>query len=52
MSGPGKNRDWGCASYYEDNDGNTHLIYTSYEKDGSINRYTDNGDGGHGHSRW
>ena len=52
MSGPGKNRDWGYASYYEDDDGETHLIYTSYEKDGSVNRYTDNGDGGHGHSRW
>lgn len=52
MREPGKNRDWGYASYYEDDDGDTHLIYTSYEKDGSVNRYTDNGDGGHGHSRW
>lgn len=48
----GKNRDWGYASYYEDENGDTHLIYTSYENDGSVNRYTDNGDGGHGHARW
>lgn len=52
MSGPGKNRLWGYASYYEDEDGETQLIYTSYENDGSVNRYTDNGDGGHGHARW
>lgn len=52
MSEPGKNRLWGYASYYEDENGETRLIYTSYEKDGSVNRYTDNGDGGHGHARW
>lgn len=44
----GGNRDWGYASY--DEDGN--LIYTSYEKSGSVNRYHDNGDGGHGHAHW
>ena len=49
---PGKNRDWGYASYYEDEDGKTHLIYTSIEKDGQVNRYKDNGDGGHGHEHW
>lgn len=52
MTGPGKNRDWGYASYYEDDNDETHLIYTSYENNGSVNRYTDNGDGGHGHARW
>ena len=50
---PGKGREWGYASYYEDEEtGETRLIYTSYEKDGSVNRYTDNGDGGHGHAHW
>ncbi len=51
----GNNRDWGYASYdvdrYEDyNDSN--LQYTSYEKRGSVNRYVNNGDGGHSHARW
>jgi len=49
---PGKGRDWGYASHYEDENGETRLIYTSYEKDGSVNRYKDNGDGGHGHAHW
>ena len=44
----GGNRSWGYASY--DTDG--HLIYTSYEKDGSVNKYRDNGDGGHSHEYW
>lgn len=48
MSG-GKNREWGYASYDID-DGS--LIYTSYEKNGSVNQYHDNGDGGHSHSHW
>ena len=48
MSKGGENRDWGYASYTEDG----RLIYTSYEKNGSVNRYTDNGDGGHGHEHW
>ena len=46
--GKGKNRDWGYAS----SDENGNLTYTSYEKNGSVNRYTDNGDGGHSHSHW
>ena len=45
----GGNRDWGYASY-DPNDG--RLTYTSYEKDGSVNKYHDNGDGGHSHERW
>lgn len=48
----GKNRDWGYASYYDDKDDNTKLIYTSYEKNGSVNRYTENDDNGHGHEHW
>ena len=48
MGTGGKNRDWGYASYTPDG----RLIYTSYEKDGSVNRYTDNGDGGHSHEYW
>lgn len=48
MGKGGKNRDWGYASYTPEG----RLIYTSYEKDGSVNRYTDNGDGGHSHEYW
>lgn len=44
----GSNRDWGYAS--SDDKGN--LTYTSYEKSGSVNRYSDNGDGGHSHEHW
>lgn len=46
--GKGSNRDWGYAS--SDDKGN--LTYTSYEKSGSVNRYSDNGDGGHSHEHW
>lgn len=46
--GPGKKRDWGYAS--SDEDGNP--TYTSYEKDGSVNRYSDRGDGYHTHEHW
>lgn len=46
--GKGENRDWGYASSDEDE----NLAYTSYEKNGSVNRYKDNGDGGHGHGHW
>ena len=45
----GGNREWGYASYDEDDDS---LTYTSYERSGSVNRYRDNGDGGHGHEHW
>lgn len=45
----GKNRDWGYASYDID-DGS--LSYTSYEKSGKVNKYHDNGDGGHSHEFW
>lgn len=48
MSG-GKSREQRYASYDEETD---TLIYTSYEKDGSVNRYADNKDGGHSHSHW
>lgn len=49
---PGKGRDFGYTSCYEDEDGSTTLSFTSYEKNGSVNRYTDNGDGGHSHQHW
>lgn len=39
MGKGGKKRDWGYASVADDG----NLIYTSYEKDGSVNRYKDNG---------
>ena len=39
---------WGYASC--DDDGN--LTYTRYQSDGSVNRYSDNGDGGHTHQHW
>ncbi len=55
MAKGGNNRDWGYASYdvdkYDDYS-DSNLQYTSYEKDGSVNRYVDNGDGGHGHSHY
>lgn len=51
-NGPGSGRDWGYASYDVDNPDNENLTYTSYEKSGSVNRYTDNGDGGHSHEHW
>lgn len=44
----GNNRDWGYASYTDDG----RLIYTSYENNGSVNRYEDKGDGGHSHEHW
>lgn len=50
--GKGKGREWGYGSYDVDNDKNENLTYTSYEKSGIVNRYTDNGDGGHTHSLW
>ena len=48
MGKGGKKRDWGYAGVADDG----NLIYTSYEKDGSVNRYKDNGDGGHSHEYW
>ena len=48
MGKGGKKRDWGYASVTDDG----NLIYTSYEKDGSVNRYKDNGDDGHSHEYW
>ena len=44
----GNNRDWGYASSNEKG----NLTYTSYEKNGSVNRYSDNKDGGHSHDYW
>ena len=44
----GSNRDWGYASYTDDG----RLIYTSYEKSGSVNRYEETADGGHTHEYW
>ena len=55
MSKGGKNRDWGYASYdvdrYDDYS-DSNLQYTSYEKGGAVNRYSDNGDGGHSHDHY
>ena len=50
--GKGNGRDWGYASYDVDNENNENLTYTSYERNDRVNRYTDNGDGGHSHSTW
>ncbi len=52
MGKGGRNRDWGYASYDVDNPDDERLTYTSFEKDGRVNRYTDNGDGGHSHEKW
>lgn len=53
MGKGGKNREWGYTSCYEDEEtGELTFTYTSYEKDGSVNRYTDNHDGGHSHAHW
>lgn len=46
--GKGSNRDWGYASYTDDG----RLIYTSYEKSGSVNRYEELDGGGHTHEHW
>lgn len=48
----GNNRDWGYATYdvdRSDDYSDSNLQYTSYEKSGSVNKYGDNGDGGHSH---
>ena len=51
----GSNRDWGYASYdvdrYDDYS-DSNLGYTSYENNGKVNKYFDNGDGGHSHEKW
>lgn len=52
MGKGGNNRSWGYASYDVDNEEKEELTYTSYENSGRVNRYTDNGDGGHGHQSW
>lgn len=52
MSKGGSRRDWGYASYDMDNPDSDNLIYTSYEKNGSVNQYPQNDDGGHGHYHW
>lgn len=52
MSKGGSGRDWGYASYGMDNPDSDNLIYTSYEKSGSVNQYPENDDGGHGHYHW
>ena len=52
MSKGGSGRDWGYASYDMDNPDSDNLIYTSYEKSGSVNQYPENDDGGHGHYHW
>lgn len=48
----GEKRDWGYVSYNVDDENDENLIYTSYEKNGKVNRYRDNGDGGHSHDYW
>jgi hypothetical protein len=44
-------KPWGYASYDVDNPDDGRLTYTRYEN-GGVNRYTDNGDGGHSHDHW
>ncbi len=39
---------WGYASYDEEG----HLIYTKYNDNNTVDKYRDNGDGGHSHERW
>ena len=55
MSKGGQNRDWGYAFYdvdrYDDYS-DSNLGYTSYEDNGKVNKYFDNGDGGHSHDKW
>ena len=51
----GSNRDWGYVSSdieKTDEKGNQIIVYTSFEKDGKVNQYKDNGDGGHSHAKW
>lgn len=48
MSGHSK---WGYVFYDVDSD-DERYGYTRYEKDGSVNKYHDNGDGGHSHEKW
>ena len=45
-------KPWGYASCDVDDETGEHLTYTRYETSGRVNRYTDNGDGGHSHSTW
>jgi len=52
MSKGGNNRDWGYASSNVDDDSDEHLTYTSYERSGSVNKYTDLGNGKHTHEYW
>lgn len=52
MTKPEDGEIWGYASYDVDDDDNDKLSYTRYEKSGRVNKYTDNGDGGHSHSTW
>lgn len=44
MSKGGSNRDWGYVSSNVDDDSDEHLTYTSYERSGCVNRYTDLGN--------
>lgn len=52
MSKGGSNREWGYASYDMDNPESEDLTYTSYEKSGSVNQYTEHEDNGHSHYHW
>ncbi len=45
-------KSWGYASYDVDHPDDEKLTYTRYESSGSVNRYTDNGNGGHSHDYW
>jgi hypothetical protein len=47
-----KDGSWGYASHNVDDDNDEKLTYTRYEESGKVNRYTDNGDGGHSHESW
>lgn len=49
----GKSRAFGYTSVHVDEaTGKETYMYTRFEKDGSVNRYIDNGEGGHAHERW
>ena len=50
--GKDDSKSWGYASYDVDNPDSDKLTYTRYEGGGGVNRYSDNGDGGHSHQSW
>ena len=47
-----KSGRWGYASYNVDDENDDRLIYTRYDDDNTVDKYADNGDGGHSHAHW